>query len=691
MKNTFKLLFSFFVFLGTIGIASAQGDVSFTRENFYDKPDELNAALKKMHQAEDYCNTASKLNASPLFRSTPEVDALYAAALPLFLEANDFNANNAALNAMIGKCYLYVTKEKALPYLQKAISLNSINPNPEIYLFQGLAFQAMSQFEDAIEAFKTYKSHLSPKGYTTFVSMLDKRVAECKVGKELSEKSQYVFVDHLNEKVNTPGYEFSPVLMNGGNRLLYTGGQLNSSAKWDFRTLISEKNGADFSEPYAMNTPFTGFSLLSLANNDNYALLYRPGSKAGDIYEAYKNGESWAKPRKMNFNEGKFDEHSAFASADGSFIFYSSNRAGGYGGYDIYYVQRNQDGKWDKPQNMGSAINSEFDEHILYVSPANNVLYFASNNAHSMGGLDIFKATLTNNVWGNVQNLGTPLNSPADETGFYPSENGQEMYIASNRAGGKGSFDLYRIIAINPNKTVVSNYEENLLAYHNQRSSEFIIESSVQVAQGVELVTLNGVVTNEQKNPLQAVITITNISTGREVAEFVSAAATGKFTVPLSVGANYSVVVTAAGYMFKSENVNLPEGTTAKVVNKYVELPRMEANKSIILRNVFFGFGSNKPSASSNAELNRLYQLMVETPAIHIEISGHTDNRGTAEGNQILSEQRAKAIVDYLIKKGIDPIRLSYVGYGFDKPVASNGTAEGRSLNRRSEFKIISQ
>ncbi len=686
MKNIFKYLFLVFILLAGIQSASAQGDVAFIHTNFYDRADELNAVLAKILQADKYCAKAEKISSSPLFTATPEVEAFYASALPLYLEANAFNPDNAELNAKIGECYLYVTKEKALPYIQKAMSLNVNNVNPELYLLQGLALQAMQQFDDAIEALKIFKGRLSPDGYERYAGLVEKRIAECQVAKEMT-KPHYAFVDHI-ATLNTAGRETHPVVVSDGNRLLYTSKQLSASAG-DYQVMAVDKQGAQFSTPYSANLPFNGYALLCMDHDETYALLYRP-AKRGSIYESRKNGDSWTKPKSLSVNACRADDASAFISEDGTVLFFSSNRKGGYGGYDIYYSMKDYNGKWGAPQNMGAAINSEFDEHILYVSPAGNVLYFASNNAASMGGLDIFRATLENGIWGDVQNLGAPFNSASDDMGFCPVNNGAEFYVASNRIGSSGSSDLFRIITANPAKTVVSNYEDNLLAFHNQRASEFIIEASVEVTQGVEMVTLSGLVTDENKNPLQAVVFIVNNSNGKEVAEFVTSAATGKFTLPLPVGANYAVMVTAPGRMFKSDNVKVPENMTMKVINKYVELPLMDVDKCVALRNVFFNFGSAVPTAASTGELNFLYQMMLASPDMKVEISGHTDNRGSAEGNQLISERRAKAIVDYLIKRGIEPERLTFIGYGFDKPVASNNTAEGRSLNRRTEFKIVS-
>jgi outer membrane protein OmpA-like peptidoglycan-associated protein len=307
-----------------------------------------------------------------------------------------------------------------------------------------------------------------------------------------------------------------------------------------------------------------------------------------------------------------------------------------------------------------------------------------------MGGFDIFQASLEKEVWGAVKNLGYPVNSPSDEISFYPAKHAAEFYISSNRVGGYGSFDIYRAVLVNSNKRVVSNYEDNLLAYHAQHISEFVIESTVQL-KGTDAVTLNGIVTDEQKNPVKAVISIFNTRTGVEIAQFESNAATGQFALPVPAGSNYAMLVMAPGYMFQSQNINVPHDLKSKDLYRYVELPKMEVDKSVALRNVFFDFGQHIPTAASFKELSVLYQMLVDQPNVKVEISGHTDNRGSLQANQILSERRAKAIVDFLIRHGIDPARLSYVGFGYEKPMAPNTTAEGRSQNRRTEFKIISQ
>ncbi|MDR0692576.1 MAG: OmpA family protein [Prevotellaceae bacterium] len=670
----------------------AQTNVTFTRDYFYDREEQLADALRQIQEGDKYYSEAEKRNPSPLVFNL-SAEALYAAALPFYLEANIFNPNNVDLNRRIAKCYLFVQREKALFYVQKAMSI-SVEIHPEMYLIQALAAQSMSQFDQAIESYKQYKSRLSPQGYAQYAGLIEKHLAECVAAKEAVEKPQNIFVDNVGQKVNTSGPDFNPLFVSKEGSMIYNRGVLSpGSKKMTYNILSAPKDKGVFADPQQTSFPDAGYAVLYITEEEDYALLYNPNKGKGDIFEIYRNADgTWRKPVSAgkNVNHRKWDERTAYLSPEGNVMFFSSNRPGGYGGYDIYYATQDFRGKWSKPVNIGAAINSEYDDHILYVSASGNTLYFASQGHESIGGFDIFQASLEKGAWGAVKNLGYPINSPSDEISFYPARRTSEFYISSNRVGTHGSFDVYRLISVNPNKKVVSNYEDNLLAYHAQHISEFVIESTVQI-KGTEMVTLNGVVTNEQKNPVKAVISIFNTRTGIEVAQFESNAATGQFTLPVPVGSNYAMLVTAPGYMFQSQNINVPYGTKSRDLYRYVELLKMEVDKSVALRNVFFDFGQYIPTAASFKELNVLFQLMVDQPNIKVEISGHTDNRGSLRANQILSERRAKAIVDFLIRNGIDPARLSYVGYGYERPIAPNTTVEGRSQNRRTEFKIISQ
>ena len=159
----------------------------------------------------------------------------------------------------------------------------------------------------------------------------------------------------------------------------------------------------------------------------------------------------------------------------------------------------------------------------------------------------------------------------------------------------------------------------------------------------------------------------------------------------LPSGKNYGIAVKGEGYLFHSENFDIALTSGYKEVEKIIALKKLDVGTKIVLNNIFFDVNQATLRPESTSELERLYSLMNETPNLKIEISGHTDNVGSAELNQKLSQSRAKAVVDYLITKNIDKSRLVSAGYGFTQPIASNDTEEGKQLNRRTEFKVLSK
>ena len=198
-------------------------------------------------------------------------------------------------------------------------------------------------------------------------------------------------------------------------------------------------------------------------------------------------------------------------------------------------------------------------------------------------------------------------------------------------------------------------------------------------------------VTDEKTNqPIEAAIELVDNERNEVIANFHSNATSGKYLVSLPSGKNYGIAVHADGYLFHSENVDIPAATGYQEIVRDIPLKKFEVGTKIILKNIFFDLDKATLRSESVNELERLIALLNENPNLKIELSGHTDNQGSAAHNQTLSEARAKAVVDYLVAKGIKTDRLTYQGYGFNQPIAPNTTDEGRQLNRRTEFKIIS-
>jgi outer membrane protein OmpA-like peptidoglycan-associated protein len=192
------------------------------------------------------------------------------------------------------------------------------------------------------------------------------------------------------------------------------------------------------------------------------------------------------------------------------------------------------------------------------------------------------------------------------------------------------------------------------------------------------------------KAPVESEIEITDNATGNLIETFTTNSATGKFIITLASGKNYGIAVKAEGYLFHSENFDIPTGSGDNLVNKVIELKNIAVGSKIALRNIFFDTGKSTLRSTSNRELDRLVKLLIDVPALKIEISGHTDNTGSAKLNESLSQDRAQAVVNYLKSKGIDTGRLTAEGYGSSLPIATNGTSTGRQENRRTEFEIKS-
>jgi outer membrane protein OmpA-like peptidoglycan-associated protein len=191
------------------------------------------------------------------------------------------------------------------------------------------------------------------------------------------------------------------------------------------------------------------------------------------------------------------------------------------------------------------------------------------------------------------------------------------------------------------------------------------------------------------KQAVAANITITDNSTRKEYIQLNSNSFSGKFLISLPSGKNYGIAVSAEGYLFHSENFDIPKAEAYNLVNKDIELMYIDIGSKIALRNVFFDIGKSIVKKDSYSELDRLVSLMKELPNLVVELSGHTDNTGSEVLNNRLSQKRAEAVVEYLISKGIDKEKLTAKGYGSTAPIASNETLEGRQNNRRTEFEII--
>jgi outer membrane protein OmpA-like peptidoglycan-associated protein len=403
-------------------------------------------------------------------------------------------------------------------------------------------------------------------------------------------------------------------------------------------------------------------------------------------------GDTWSEPvsfsRDINF---KSNERFASYNFNDRSIYFAKDKENGKNGYDIMVsgVKVKRDRSYGLPVQVLD-VSSQFNDGPIYLHPDGKTMYFASEGFDSMGGYDIFMSKkIKGGGWGQPINMGYPINTPYDDYFFAATANGKYAYIASNRAGGKGGFDIYKVTFWGEPKTPLFATEDYLLASVAKPIQDPELVGAVKVSSQANLTVFKGITIDAiTKKAVEAVIDITDNRTGKVVESFTTNSATGKFLLSLESGGNYGIAVKADGYLFHSENFDIPDGSAYNLVNKTIELKNIKIGSKIALRNVFFDTGKSEIRSESFAELDRLVKLLKDVPALKIELSGHTDNTGSVQSNNKLSQDRAEAVVNYLASKGIAKNRLVAKGYGSSRPVDTNDTASGRQNNRRTEFEI---
>lgn len=691
MKNLVALV-AFLVVWG----ASAQ-NVEFTKDNFKDQKAALKEALRVMEEGDGYFD---------------QIEVMWKEAIPMYLEANNFNPKNALLNFKLGACYLHsMERDKAKGYLEKALALNpSIDPRINYYL--GQTYHLEYDFDNAIKYYSKYQGTVMNNPDPWYLEELKMRMQQCYNGKKVVQKPIRVFIDNLGDNINTKFNEYGAVISADESVIIYTarrknstGGKVDPMLNENFEDLYisykQEDGSWSPSENLGENVNSYDHDAVSAVSADGQKVILYLGRKnnGGDLYECVLNGDEWSKPESLgkNVNTKEWHESSACYSPDGNTIYFVSNKPGGIGGHDIYIARKDEKGKWGETTNIGDVVNTKYDEEGVYMHPDGRTLYFSSKGHSSIGGYDIFKTVLNpeTGIWSTPENLGYPVNSADDDVFFVVSADGKHGYFTStSQPDSRGLRDLYVVTFLGPEKPMVLNNEDNLLAEATAPIKERVIAPVVEVKEA-QLTILKGVITDFlSKEPLEAAIEIVDNEANQTIATFKSNSKTGRYLVSLPAGKNYGIAVKKEGYLFHSENFDIPATAAFQEVEKNIELKQLAVGSKIVLRNIFFDLDKATLRVESTAELERLIKLMNDVPTLKIELGGHTDSRGSDAYNLKLSKERAKAVVDYLTKNGISADRLKWEGYGETQLVnqCSNGVGcsdAEHQLNRRTEFKVL--
>jgi len=382
-----------------------------------------------------------------------------------------------------------------------------------------------------------------------------------------------------------------------------------------------------------------------------------------DIYYAIRKGNAWS----LAINPGpplntQYWESTPSFSPAGDELYFASDRPGGKGKADIWVckvtIQENGLLSFSEPRNLGSPINTTEDEFSPFIHADNKTLYFSSKGHPGLGGYDIFYSRKNpDGTFMQPRNIGYPINTHRDEQGFCVNAQGDKAYLASNGIlkNGRGK-DIYEI-----------SLPEDLRPERMDFFDGKVWDSKT-------------------KKPMQAHIEVYKLEDNKTVFQSVSDESTGDFQAFLPVNDKYGYSIHKKGYLFVSGT--LQQRDSLHKSRKIVDLRTIAVGEKVTLNNIFFDFNQSTLKKESYGELIRVCKFLKDNPGVNIELGGHTDIIGSREYNLKLSEERAKAVANYLLSIGVPPTRLTFQGYGPDKPIADNNTEAGRAQNRRTEIVI---
>ena len=559
--------------------------------------------------------------------------------------------------------------QKAVEWYRKAISVDE-NAYPDIYFLLGKLEYETGQYHQAKDHLNKYSriDKIPDKNRTAMLDLLERcDFALFSINNPVSFNPV-----NLGDSINSVNDEYINALTLDNQQLYLTvkmAKDLSNNMFPDEDFYLSQATGTAWGRVreigYPVNTPGNE-GALNISPDGRYLFFVachrEDGYGSCDIYISRRINDKWTMPKNLGptINSSSWESHPSLSS-DGRTLYFSSTREGGKGKSDIWKSTFLPSGRWSTPENLGDTINTPDEEMAPFIHPDDNTLYFSSKGHIGMGGLDLFISRKeSSGHWAKPLNLGYPINTFADEINIVVESSAEKAYFSSDKLGGKGKNDIYSFLLYPEIKPSKVTYLKGIV--YDQRSEK-------RLGTAFELI---------------------NLEDGHVVVESFSDPFTGEFLVCLPTKKDYALNVSCDDYLFYSENFTMTGEnpvTDPYLIN--IPLNPIKEGEIVILKNIFFETDSYLLKEQSFVEMKKIESFLIDNPAVVIEIRGHTDNVGTEEYNVVLSLNRAKAVYDFLIERGISPGRLSYNGYGFSMPLDTNETEEGRSMNRRTEFRVV--
>ena len=669
----YNILIIIYIFIFTsCGIAQSQYSIS---------------SKKAISYFEDAMKAPNTMNLQTGMPNYPE-------GIELLLKAIDKAPEFWEAHLVIAEFY-EATKDypKAIKHFEQALA---INPNHTVtgstFFYLANVQQLSGDYEGAIKNLNHYVQNRNAN--QDLVNQAYEMIANCEFASE-AMKNPYPFEPiNMGPGINTKDPEYYPTITVDGKMVLFTRRiddqrvPVYKKQEDFYYSKLSERNIWGTAEPMPSNINTVlnegaptiaadGRSLIFVAcsdqsGNDDYG-QGRTGYGSCDLFYTKKLGARWTNPINLPGSVNSFSwESQPSLSSDGKTLYFIRrvNRRGEAPNTDIFLTRLQDNGNWGKPERLPFTINTPQSEESVLIHPDSRTLYFASRGHKGMGGSDLYVSRMDDEGnWGKPMNLGYPINTKSDENSLMVSPDGEVGFFASDREGGYGDLDIYWFNMpenLRPTKTLY--FEGNVFDLTNRK-------------------------------PLNGKFQLIDLKSGKEVIYSEADPETGEFMVSLPVNRDYALNVSYPGYNFFSQNFNMTNPNNLEAVHMDVPMSPLTDSKPTILKNVFFDLAKATLRPESGVELNKLVEFLLENPTIHIELGGHTDTRGDANDNMVLSTNRAKSVYDYIVSRGISAERLKYKGYGetvnintdnmISKLDSEKEKEAAHQENRRTEYKII--
>ncbi len=692
-------------------------------------------------------NNSSAVKADKLYKSFA-----YHEAIEEYIKVLAKEPDNATALRNIADCYrLTNNSEKSEFYYSKVVKLADAKPIDKYYYAQALMYNA--KYEEAKKFFSEYAA----------VASTDERAKNSlsAIGKidEFFRDSAKSIVSKI--MVNSDKADFSPVFYHEGIvfvssresqakdrthtwtgnpflTLYYANGK---EANLRSPELFSKELQSKFNDgPVCFNKE--GNEMYLTRNSSSMSNRSDRVVKLKIVHSKFEDGK-WSEPTDLPFISQQYNTAHAWLSKDGKRLYFSSDMPGGFGGMDIFYVDKQEDG-WSAPMNLGNKINTKGNELFPFVND-DNTLYFSSDGQVGLGGLDNYESIYKDGKWQDPRNMGYPVNTNKDDFALILDKEGSKGYLSSNRTGGKGDDDVYFLELLK--KIVVTgtvtdkktgkpiegadvilkdregkeigrtlakidgtyefeleyNKEYTLLAQKsgysketkpvstvNTKASKIVVDFQLQKLMfGVE-----GIVSDKETGAPLDKSTVVLLNNENKELGTVTTGPDGYYFFTLEQDKNYRVKASKEGYFSKSEVVSTV-GKKEGIIKQDMPLEKIVLNKPIRLDNIYYDLAKWNIRPDAAKELDKLVQILKDNPTIVIELSSHTDCRASDAYNWDLSDKRAKSAAKYIVEVGkIDKERITGKGYG--ESMLINRCANGvkcseaeHQENRRTEFKVL--